>query len=127
MNPDVVLVYPYFRTQAPTELLFQPLGIAYLASQLKSLGLSVTSYDCTFSTFEKIIEDIADQKPAVLGIYVMVTLSARAIRMVQTLRDMLPETLFVCGGPLPTLYPERFARDFDGDPDSGNRRYSFRL
>ena len=113
MNSDIVLVYPYFRTHAPTELLFQPLGIASLASQIKSLGLSVTTCDCTFTTFERAIEKIAAGKPAVLGISVMITLSAHASRMVKALRKRLPETLFVCGGPLPTLYPDRFAREFD--------------
>jgi len=113
MNADIVLVYPYFRTHAPTELLFQPLGIASLASQIKSLGLSVTTCDCTFSTFEQAIEKIAAGKPAVLGISVMITLCAHVSRMVKALRKRLPETLFVCGGPLPTLYPDRCAREFD--------------
>jgi anaerobic magnesium-protoporphyrin IX monomethyl ester cyclase len=113
MNADIMLVYPYFRTHAPTELLFQPLGIASLASQIKSLGLSVAACDCTFSTFEQAIEKIAAGKPAVLGISVMITLSAHASRMVKALRKRLPKTLFVCGGPLPTLYPDHFAREFD--------------
>ena len=113
MNFDILLVYPYFRTQAPTELLFQPLGIASLASQLKSLGLSVATLDCTFMTFEKAIEWMAAERTAIVGISVMITLSAHAIRLAQTLKPLLPETLFVCGGPLPTLYPERFIRAFD--------------
>jgi anaerobic magnesium-protoporphyrin IX monomethyl ester cyclase len=113
MNAGIVLVYPYFRTHAPTELLFQPLGIASLAGQLKSLGLSVAICDCTFITFEQAIEKIAAGKPAILGISVMVTLSAHASRMARALRERLPETLFVCGGPLPTLYPDRFVREFD--------------
>lgn len=113
MNSSVVLVYPYFRTHAATELLFQPLGIAYLASQLQSLGLFVTSCDCTFLTFEQAVERIADRKPAILGIHIMITLSAHAIRLAKVLRNILPDTLFICGGPLPTLYPERFTRHFD--------------
>jgi anaerobic magnesium-protoporphyrin IX monomethyl ester cyclase len=113
MNAGIVPVYPYFRTHAPTELLSQTLGIASLASQIKSLGLSVTTCDCTFTTFEQAIEKITAGKPAVLGISVMITLSAHASRMVKALRSRLPETLFVCGGPLPTLYPDRFAREFD--------------
>ncbi len=113
MNPSVVLVYPYFRTHAPMELLFQPLGIAYLASQLQSLGLFVTACDCTFLTFEQAVEKIADRQPAILGIHIMITLSAHAIRLAKVLRNALPDTLFICGGPLPTLYPERFTPYFD--------------
>ena len=35
----VALVYPYFRTHAPTELLFSPLGVAYLAAELHEAGI----------------------------------------------------------------------------------------
>ena len=53
MNPSslsgVTLVYPYFRSKDPVEKLFPPLGIAYLASQLKEMGIPVTVEDCTFS------------------------------------------------------------------------------
>ena len=35
----VALVFPYFRTKALTEMLFPPLGVASLSSQLKILGI----------------------------------------------------------------------------------------
>ena len=33
--------------------------------------------------------------------------------MLTSLREKLPDSLFVSGGPLPTLYPDRFAKEFD--------------
>ena len=37
-GPGVTLIYPYFRSRDPVEKLFPPLGIAYLAGQLKQTG-----------------------------------------------------------------------------------------
>jgi radical SAM superfamily enzyme YgiQ (UPF0313 family) len=123
----VALVYPYFRTRAPTELLFAPLGVAGLASQLQQLGVETKIFDCTFSTFEKIQETILAYAPDIVGIYCMVTLSRNSFRIAETLRADLPDCLLVAGGPLPTLYPEHFVRQFDavfrGEADGSFPRF----
>lgn len=109
----VALVYPYFRTRAQTELLFAPLGVAYIASQLHKLGIEARIFDCTFSTFEQIQESLRTYQPDITGIYSMVTLSRNTFRLAETIRTDLPTCLLVAGGPLPTLYPDRFASAFD--------------
>jgi anaerobic magnesium-protoporphyrin IX monomethyl ester cyclase len=109
----VVLVYPYFRCRDPVEKLFPPLGIAYLASQLKSQGIPVTLADCTFESFEGAIDRIADSRPAIVGFSVMVTLSRNAFEMLGELRKRLPGTLFIAGGPLPSVNPAMFGKKFD--------------
>src|SRR5512141_3502608 len=101
--PRVALVYPYFRTRAPTELLFAPLGVAYQAGQLRRLGIEVRIFDCTFSTFEQISESLHSYRPDIAGIYCMVTLSRHTFRIAEMIRKDLPECLLVAGGPLPTL------------------------
>jgi anaerobic magnesium-protoporphyrin IX monomethyl ester cyclase len=111
--PRVALVYPYFRTRAPTELLFAPLGVAALASQLHKLGEEAKIFDCTFSTFEQVHESMLSYRPDIVGIYCMVTLSRNTFRIAETLRADLPDCLLVAGGPLPTLYPEHFNGPFD--------------
>ncbi len=113
MTDSVALVYPYFRTSSSVQHLFHPLGIASLSSQLKAQGITVTQYDCTFRSFEEITNQIIARKPAIVGIYIMATLSKNALRLLRRLRPELTQTLFVAGGPLPTLFPERFAREFD--------------
>lgn len=112
-NPGVTLVYPYFQTMNPVEKLFPPLGIAYLASQLKELGIPVTVADCTFASFNEILDLIVQSSPAIIGISIMVTMSRNAYNLLVNLRDRLPETLFVAGGPLPTVNPAMFATQFD--------------
>jgi anaerobic magnesium-protoporphyrin IX monomethyl ester cyclase len=111
--PRVALVYPYFRTRAPTELLFAPLGVAALASQLHKLGVEAKVFDCTFSSFEQVRESMLSYRPDIVGIYCMVTLSRSTFRIAETVRADLPECLLVAGGPLPTLYPEHFNGPFD--------------
>ena len=109
----VALVYPYFRTRSATELLFPPLGAAGLASQLHALGIETKIFDCTFETFEDIQKKLSSYQPNIVGIYSMVTLSRNTFRIAEMVRTSLPDSLLVAGGPLPTLYPERFTRTFD--------------
>jgi anaerobic magnesium-protoporphyrin IX monomethyl ester cyclase len=112
-KPGVVLIYPYFRNKDPVEKLFPPLGIAYLASQLKERGIPVTVTDCTFENFDEVIDRIAKSRPAIIGITIMVTMSRNAFDLLGELRKRLPETLFVAGGPLPTVNPAMFGEKFD--------------
>ena len=112
-GPGVTLVYPYFRCRDPVEKLFPPLGIAYLASQMKERGIPVTVADCTFETFDRVLDRIEGLQPAVIGMSVMVTMSRSAFDLTRELRKRLPGSLFVAGGPLPTVYPALFADRFD--------------
>lgn len=109
----VVLVYPYFRTRSATELLFPPLGEANLASQLQRLGVEAKIFDCTFEIFEEIQNNLRSYQPDIVGIYSMVTLSENTFRIATMVRTCLPDCLLIAGGPLPTLYPERYSGTFD--------------
>jgi anaerobic magnesium-protoporphyrin IX monomethyl ester cyclase len=117
MNPPrhggVALVYPYFREKDPVPNLFPPLGIAGLASQLRELGVPVRVHDCTFGTFSGIVGQIARNRPDVVAISCMVTMSRNAFDLLDALREKLPGTLFVAGGPLPTVHPAMFTGRFD--------------
>ena len=113
MEHSVVLVYPYFQYKDPVDKLFPPLGVAYLASQLRAYAIEVGVIDCTFETMETALERIVSLNPAIVGISVMVTLSRRALELAGRLRAALPEALLVAGGPLPSVYPHRFFPQFD--------------
>lgn len=109
----VALIYPYFRTRSQNEILFPPLGSASLASQFQRLGIETKIFDCTFDTFEDIQKKIISYQPDLVGIYSMVTLSRNTFRLAEMVRTSLPNSLLVAGGPLPTLYPERYCEAFD--------------
>ena len=109
----VALVFPYFRTRARTELLFPPLGLAALSAQLKRLGVDAEVFDCTFSSFDELLDDLVAYRPAVVGISAMVSLTGNALHIAALVRERLPGTLLVAGGPLPTVFPRRFAGHVD--------------
>ncbi len=109
----VALVYPYFNDRDPVRKLFPPLGIAYLASQLTAVGIPVRVYDCTFREVPEVIDEIAADNPSIVGMYVMISMSRNALEILGELRTRLDDTLFTTGGPLPTVYPDRFAGAFD--------------
>jgi radical SAM superfamily enzyme YgiQ (UPF0313 family) len=110
---DVLLIYPYFYTHAPKAMLFHPLGIAQLAAILRSRGLLTHVIDCTFEHRDDIISKIILARPRIVGIYAMISMSENAVALAGTIRKVLPETLLVCGGPLPTLKPGHFSSVFD--------------
>lgn len=110
---DVLLIYPYFYTHAAKAMLFHPLGIAQLAAILRGFGLRTHVIDCTFEHRENVMSKIVDARPRIVGIYVMLSMSENAMGLATDIRKALPETLLVCGGPLPTLKPDQFITMFD--------------
>jgi anaerobic magnesium-protoporphyrin IX monomethyl ester cyclase len=111
--PKVALIFPYFRTKAPTEMLFTPLGVASLKAQLHRLGIETKVFDCTFQTSRQFEADILAFHPDIVGIYSMISLSRNTFQIAKMVRDNFPECFIAAGGPMPTLYPERYCRQFD--------------
>jgi anaerobic magnesium-protoporphyrin IX monomethyl ester cyclase len=109
----VALVFPYFRTRAPTEMLFPPLGEAAIAGQLRRLGVETRIFDCTFGSLGRLCRDLASYRPTIVGIYSMVGLSRSAVSIADLVRQRWPDCLLAAGGPMPTLYPDRYAHHFD--------------
>ena len=109
----VALVFPYFRTRSPTEMLFPPLGAASLSSQLHKLGIETRIFDGTFSNLRQIQKALSAYQPHIVGIYSMVSLSRNTFQIAEMVRSHLPNSLIVAGGPMPTLYPERYSLQFD--------------
>lgn len=106
-------MFPYVRTRAATELLFPPLGLAALAAQLRADGVETCVVDCTFRTLDDVRDELLAFAPDVVGISSMVSLTDATLRVAQMVRTMLPGCLLVAGGPLPTVFPARFAGHVD--------------
>jgi anaerobic magnesium-protoporphyrin IX monomethyl ester cyclase len=109
----VALVFPYFRTRSPTEMLFPPLGVAALAGQLRRLGVETRIFDGTFSTLEGLSADLVSYAPDIVGISSMVSLTRNTFRLAEMVGTELPHTLLAAGGPLPSVFPRRYAEHFD--------------
>ena len=115
VREEVALIYPFFREINPIEeeKLFPPLSVAYLASQMKERSIRISVYDGTFLTRDDVIRHVTRDAPAIISMYLMITMCRNALFLVDELRKLLPGTLFIAGGPLATLYPDRFAEVFD--------------
>jgi len=109
----VALVFPYFRTRAPTEMLFPPLGVATLAAQLRRLEVKTKVFDCTFITLAQLRRELDSYQPDIVGIYSMVSLTRNTLAIAEMVRTSLPDSLLVAGGPLPTVFPRRYTERFD--------------
>lgn len=109
----VLLVYPYFYTGVVLDQLFPPLGIALLSAALKEREIEVLKLDCTFLSMEEAIRIAEEYDPQIIGIYVMTTFTKNAMLSLEMMKNILPKALYVAGGPLPTLYPNKFAERFD--------------
>jgi anaerobic magnesium-protoporphyrin IX monomethyl ester cyclase len=107
------LIFPYLKTDSPSAILFPPLGEASLAAQLRQLGLKTHIFDCTFDSFKHLQNDLEAYQPDIIGIYSMIGQSRNTFRIADMAQKMFPGSLLVAGGPMPTLYPARYTRQFD--------------
>ncbi len=94
-------------------MLLLPLGLALLKGELSAHGVESKVFDCTFSTPRALRGFLRAYAPDIIGITSLVSLSRATFEIAQSVRRMLPDSILVAGGPLPTLYPQRFARAFD--------------
>ena len=90
---------------------FPPLGLGYIASQLRNHGLSVKLVDCTFRSEDSAVQTVRDLHPSIIGIYSMFSMSTSALRLARLLRKDCD--LLVAGGPLPSIFPEDYLKAFD--------------
>lgn len=115
MVVKVTLVYPFFHPGNDNSIFrFPPLGLGYIAANLKSHGIEVELVDCTFLKFEEAIGRIKHSKPQIIGFYSMFSMKKTTIELAAKLRkEGLNNSLFVVGGPLPSWAPEGFLDVFD--------------
>jgi anaerobic magnesium-protoporphyrin IX monomethyl ester cyclase len=110
---EIALIYPYVYKHARNTMLFHPLGIAQLSALLRQDGIDTLVQDHTFKKVPDALKEIVESRPRVVGIYVMLTMIEDSLSLARQIRELIPGTLLVCGGPMPTLRPEQFAREFD--------------
>lgn len=99
----VTLVYPGYKTGNN----HPPLGILYLATVLKENKIPVKILDTTFIENEEELErQIHENKNRIMGVSVVTPYIYRAIKISQTIKKVLPDSIVVFGGPHPTIRPE---------------------
>ena len=110
---DLLLVNPLFLTEDPVEQRLMtpyfPLGLLYLAATARDAGYDVAIFDGMFhSSDEAFLAALAREQPRVVGIGVLATVRAAALRLAD-LAHRHGATVVV-GGADPTGRPESYLR-----------------
>jgi radical SAM superfamily enzyme YgiQ (UPF0313 family) len=116
---DLLLVNPLFLCEDPVEQRLMtpyfPLGLLYLAAVARQAGYSVALFDGMFAQRgdEAFVDILAREQPRVVGISVLATVRAAALRLAG-LADRYG-AMVIAGGADPTSRPETYLRhEVDG-------------
>jgi radical SAM superfamily enzyme YgiQ (UPF0313 family) len=91
---------------------FPNLGLLYLAAHLRQNipGIKILYLDANHSV-EQHLKFVAQEKPSIYGLSFASPLYAAVKPLLRRVRQLLPETLVVCGGPHPTADPQGCLND----------------
>lgn len=101
MTDEILLAHGYFLDLDPVERKvmrpYPPLGLLYLSAYLKKKGRSVSVFDSTFSSPDRLVERLRESRPLRLGLYANLMTRPRIVALIAAARDLgLP---VVVGGP----------------------------
>lgn len=89
---------------------YVPLGILSISVYLEEHGVKNEVFDSTFSSSEKCKQHLLESKPHVIGIYVNLMTKLNVLRQIRFIRENLPQTKIILGGPEVTHHAENFLR-----------------
>ena len=78
---------------------YPPLGMLYVSAWLTKHGLENRVFDTTFSTMEKLQEEILSSRPEFLCMYVNLMTRVNIVRILHWMQEQMPETVLIVGGP----------------------------
>ncbi|WP_321421405.1 B12-binding domain-containing radical SAM protein [uncultured Methanobacterium sp.] len=106
---DVMLINPYDENAVKNGLGFitPPLNLMYLASSLENASFSVKIVDDDLLQmgYEKISQLAAKLNPQIIAITATTSTIKTALKYVKLIKKLLPNSLYVIGGPHPTFMP----------------------
>jgi radical SAM superfamily enzyme YgiQ (UPF0313 family) len=107
---DILLGHGYFLYEDPHELAvmkpYPPLGLLYVSSHLKAQGLDVGVFDSTFTSPAAFEEELARQRPPVVGLYCNLMTRRSLLPLIRMSRAV--GSSVVVGGPDPANYVEEY-------------------
>jgi radical SAM superfamily enzyme YgiQ (UPF0313 family) len=103
---DILLTHGYFLYEDPKELQimkpYPPLGILYICSHLRKMGLSAEVFDSTFSSRQELWDLLRKGPPSVLGIYANLMTRSNVVEILRVAKELGWHT--IVGGPEPSAY-----------------------
>lgn len=88
-----------------------PLGIAYLASSLRAVGHAVEVKDLHDCSWQEVSALLRASAPDVVGISCFTMNRANALRLASLIKEELPASFVIMGGPHATFFPEHILQN----------------
>ncbi len=89
---------------------YPPLGILYLSAFLERHEVDHEVFDTTFSSRNKLEEYLTLHKPFIVGMYVNLMTKLNVLYIINFIKQHLPDTRIILGGPEVTYSSEKFLR-----------------
>lgn len=89
---------------------YPPLGILYISGYLEDEGIPNEVYDTTFSSKKAFRTYLLERKPRIIGIYVNLMTKLNVLETIRFIKQNLPETHIILGGPEVRYSAENFLR-----------------
>ena len=107
---DILLTHAYYLYEDPAERQimkpYPPLGLLYITSHLRSLGIDVEIIDSTFMSQSDHLQAIRKKQAPVVGVYVNLMTRANALQVIREAKEAGSKV--VLGGPEPVNYVEEY-------------------
>ncbi len=101
----ILFTHGYFLSEDPKELQimrpYVPLGILYISAFLEKHGYENDLFDSTFSTLEKLKEQLIETSPNVVAIYTNLMTKLNVLKIIKYIKTepLLRNTKIILGGP----------------------------
>lgn len=95
----------------------QPMGLMYIGASLKKAGHEPKIHDCALDHKDlHILRDtLKNWKPDFIGISIIITEVEQTQKIMRLIREFLPNTSVIFGGPWPSANPEESVRKLGAD------------
>lgn len=111
---DILLTHCYFLEDDEKEQQimrpYPPLGILYVSGYLEDQGIQNEVYDTTFSSKKAFRTYLLTYKPRLIGIYVNLMTKINVLETIRFVKENLPATSIILGGPEVRYSAENFLR-----------------
>ena len=111
---NVLLTHAYFLEDDVKEQQimrpYPPLGILYISAYLDRHKISNEVFDTTFSPKKEFYSHLVQRKPAIIGIYANLMTKINVIATLQFIKEQLPESKAILGGPDVRYNAENYLR-----------------
>src|SRR5687767_7111198 len=109
---EVLLTHCYFLEDDEKEQQimrpYPPLGILYISGYLEDQGIENEVYDTTFSSKKKFRDYLVNHRPRLIGIYVNLMTKINVLEAMRFIKQDLPDTKIILGGPEVRYSAENF-------------------